>query len=109
MEIILYRHPGYLGRAIPLDVFANGERVASIQSGISLKILLPDGDATLRVEMGGEVSSPALKISSHCGSQTFECGTRLWVLFDIMALCYLPFLKRRVFFLRAARQNLSNA
>lgn len=38
MEIILYRHPGYLGRAVPLDVFVNGERVAAIQSGTSLKI-----------------------------------------------------------------------
>ena len=109
MEIILYRHPGYLGRAVPLDVFVNGERVAAIQSGTSLKIFIPDGDATLKVEMKGAVTSPAFNVSSHYDSRAFECGTRLWVLLDVINLCYLPFLKRHDFFIRPARPSLSNA
>ena len=109
MEIELFRHPGYLGRAVALDIFVNGQRVASIHSGTSQKIVLPNGDVTLAVEMQGGISSPAINISSDCDGQTFECGTRLWVIFDFFSLCYLPFLKQRAFFLRAMPSNVPNA
>ena len=74
--------------------------MASIQSGATQTILLPDGEVTLRVEMEGVVSSPTLTVRPRLDGQHFECGTPLWVLFDFMSLCYLPYLKRRVFFLR---------
>lgn len=100
MEITLFRHPGHYGRAMPLDVFANEQKVTSIQSGATQTILVPDGEVALRVEMEGVVSSPTLIVRPRLDGQHFECGTPLWVLFDFMSLCYLPYLKRRVFFLR---------
>lgn len=102
MEITLYRHPGHYGRALPLDVFANDQKVASIRGGATQAILLPDGEVTLRVGMKGAASSPALTVRPRHDGQHFECGTPGWVLFDFMSLCYLPCLKRRVFFLREA-------
>ena len=103
MEITLYRHPGHYGRALPLDVFANDQKVASIRCGATQAILLPDGEVTLRVGLGeGAASSPPLTVRPSDDGQRFECGTPWWVLLDFMSLCYLPCLKRRVFFLREA-------
>lgn len=107
MEITIYRHVGYYGRSLPLDVFANEGKVASIHSGTSFSVIIPDGDVTLRVGMGGVVSSPGLRIADATNRQ-FECGTPFWVLFDVASLCYLPFLRNRVFYLREVSQPLSN-
>lgn len=100
MEITLFRHPGYYGRAMPLDIFANEQKVASIQSGATQRILLADGEVALRVGMKGILSSPAVSISPCRNGQHFECGTPFWLLFDFMSLCYLPCLKGHAFFLR---------
>ena len=103
MEITIYRHPGYFGRSLPLDIFANEQKVASILSGTSLKVIIPDGDVTLRVEMGGAVSSPRLRVLDAT-TRRLECGTPVWVFFDVASLCYLPFLRKRVFYLREVSQ-----
>lgn len=100
MNVELYRHAGFLGRSVPLDVLVDGERVASIKANQAFSISLPDAGATLQVSMQGTVFSPIVSVTpdSHC--QRYECGTPLWVLFDLLSLCYLPALRQRVFYLR---------
>lgn len=105
MQIQLYRHPGFCGRAVPLDIVANGVKVAVLESGASRTISLPAEGAELRVEMQGAVSSQTLRITPEMKGQHFECGTPLWVLFDVLSLCYLPALRNRVFFLRQGKTH----
>ena len=102
MNIELYRHAGFMGRSVPLDVLVNGQKVASINAYQALSISLPDVTATLQVSMQGAVSSPAVSVTPDGRAQRFECGTPLWVLVDFLSLCYLPILKQRVFFVRKA-------
>lgn len=100
MEITLSRRPGWFARAAELDVFAGDKRIASIRAGETKRVSLPDGETTLKVGLDNTVFSPPVQIfQSH--EQYFECGARLWVLVDIASLCYLPFFKDRVFFIRA--------
>lgn len=102
MNIELYRHAGFMGNSVPLDVLVNGQKVASINANQVLSISLPDGAATLQVSMQGTVSSPAVSVTSDGRAQRFECGTPLWLLMDFLSLCYLPMFKQRVFFIRKA-------
>lgn len=105
MKIELYRHAGYFGRSVPLDVLIDGQRVASIKANQELSISLPDTGASLQVSLQGAAFSQVVTVSPNCHHQRFECGTPIWVLFDFLSLCYMPVLKRRVFFLR----QVSNA
>lgn len=100
MIIELYRHAGYFGRSVPLDVLVDGQRVASLKADQELSISLPDAGASLQVSLQGAVFSPIVAVSPNGHHQRFECGTPLWVLIDFLSLCYLPMLKQRVFFLR---------
>jgi hypothetical protein len=99
MKVELYRHAGFFGHTVPLDVLVNGQRVASVKADQTLSISLPEGGATLQVSMQGTVSSPIVRVVPR-GHQRLECGTPLWVLLDFLSLCYLPLLRQRVFFLR---------
>ena len=101
MNVELYRHAGYFGRAVPLDVLVNGERVASIKANQSLSISLSEEDATLQVAMLS-VSSPVVRLAPLGRQLKMECGTPLWLLLDFLSLCYLRPFKQRVFFLREA-------
>ena len=105
MQIELYRHPGFCGRSVLLDVVANGVKIAELESGTSKTISLPAEGAELKVEMQGSISSQALRITPEMKEQHFECGTPLWVLFDVVSLCYLPALRNRVFFLRQGKAH----
>jgi hypothetical protein len=98
MLVELFRHPGYYGRSMPLDVIVNGQQVASISANQTISFTLTD-EATLQVAMQGSTSSRLVKVSANKNLR-FECGTPLWLLFDFMSLCYLPSLRHRVFFLR---------
>ena len=102
MNIDLYRHAGFFGRSVPLDVLVDGQKVASVKADQTLSISLPDAGATLQVSMQGTVSSPVLSVTPSAHHQRFECGTPLWVLVDFLSLCYLPALRQRVFYLRHA-------
>ena len=99
MEITLFRRPGWFGRSAVLDVFAGDRRIASIRAGEAKTISLPDGETTFKIGMDNTVFSLPVQVRSH--GKRFECGIRLWVLVDIASLCYLPFFKDRVFFIRA--------
>jgi hypothetical protein len=105
MQIKLHRQPSYIGRAVPLAVLANGLKVAMLESGTSQTISLPCEGAELKVEMQGILSSQALRITPAMEAQHFECGTTLWVLFDVLDLCYLPSLRNHVFFLRPSNTH----
>jgi len=106
MQIELYRNPGFCGRAVPLDVVANGVKIAALEARTSKTISLPPDGAELRVEMQGTVSSQVLRITPDMNKQRFECGTPLWVLFDILSLCYMPALRNHVFFLRQGKTHV---
>lgn len=99
MEITLFRRPGWFARSAELDVSAGDKRIASIRAGEAKKVSLPDGGTTFKGGMDNTVFSPPVQVRSH--DQHFECGVRLWVLVDIASLCYFPFFKDRVFFIRA--------
>ncbi len=101
MNVELYRHAGYFGRGVPLDVLVNGQRVASIKANQRLSISLPE-EATLQVAMLGRVSSPVVHLAPLGRQLKMECGTPLWLLLDFLSLCYLRPLRQRVFFLREA-------
>lgn len=100
MNVELYRHAGFFGRSVPLDVLVDGQKVASVMAGQALSIPLPDAEATLQVSMQSTVFSPIVRVVPDSHHQRFECGTPLWVLFDFLSLCYLPVLRQRVFYLR---------
>ncbi len=100
MIIELYRHAGYFGRSVPLDVLVDGQWVAVLKADQKLSISLPDAGANLQVSLQGTVFSPIVAVCPNSHHQKFECGTPFWVLIDILSLCYLPVLKQRVFFLR---------
>lgn len=90
---------------MPLDVLVNGAKVASLKSNQVQSVSLPAEGAELQVQMDGTVSSPTLRVTPSSEGQRFECGTPLWVLFDALSFCYLPFLRQRVFFLRPSSAN----
>ena len=100
MNIDVYRHAGFMGRSVPLDVLLDGRKVASVNVNQTLSVSLPDGGATLQVSMQGAVFSPPVKVTPSDARQRFECGTPLWVLLDFLSLCYMPPLKQRVFYIR---------
>lgn len=100
MEISLYRHPGFYGRAAELDVMIDGAKVATITGGETKRISIPGPGALLRVEMQGAVSSSDYRLTEEDKGQLFHCGPNLWVLFDIFDLAYIPALKKKVFFIR---------
>ena len=102
MNVELYRHAGYFGRAVPLDVLVNGQRVASIKANQNLSISLPEEEATLQVAMQDSVSSPVVRLTPLGRQLKMECGTPHWLLLDYFSLCYLRPLRQRVFFLREA-------
>lgn len=99
MEITLSRRPGWFARAAELDVFAGDKRIASAlgrQKEFHCLMVKPHS----KLGLDNTVFNPPVQIfQSH--DQYFECGARLWVLVDIASLCYLPFFKDRVFFIRA--------
>lgn len=107
MKITIYRHPGYFGRAVPLDVCANGKKVALLPSGTTQAVELPASGADIKVEMHGTVSSQTVQVGAANDGQHFECGTPLWVLLDVFSFCYLPALKPHVFFLRRSEKHAS--
>lgn len=100
MNVELYRHAGFFGRSVPLDVLVDGQKVASVKTDQALSISLPDTGATLQVSMQGSAFSPIVNVAPNSHHQRFECGTPLWVLIDFLSLCYLPVLRQRVFYLR---------
>lgn len=100
MNVELYRHAGFLGRSVSLDVLVDGQTVASVKVNQAVSISLPDAGATLQVSMQDTVFSPIISVTPDSHRQRFECGTPLWVLVDFLSLCYLPVLKQRVFYLR---------
>jgi hypothetical protein len=99
MQVRLYRHAGHLGRFVALDVRVNGKKVASLKSKETLILQLSSDGVTMQVAMGNS-SSPALHLPPWNGGVELECGTHLWVLFDVLSLAYVPPLNERVFFLR---------
>jgi hypothetical protein len=103
MQIELHRHPGFFGRAASLDVVANGVKITALEAGKSKTISLPAEGAEVKVEMQGAVSSQTLFIGPEMAAQRFECGTPLWVLFDVLDLCYLRPFRNHVFFLRQGK------
>ena len=102
MQIHLYRHPGYFGRSVKLDVLVNGQHVESIKGSESIALLLPEQGAAVQVGMQGCISSPLYLVPPHSDGLRLECGNPLWVLFDVFSFALLPTLKGRVFFLRKA-------
>lgn len=100
MNIELYRHAGFLGRSVPLDVVVDGQIVESVKADQALSLSLPDTGVTLQVSMQGTVFSPIVEVTADGHHQRFECGTPLWVFFDFLSLCYLPLLKQRAFYIR---------
>lgn len=100
MNVELYRHAGFFGRSVPLDVLVDGQRIASVKANQTLHISLPDAGATLQVSMQDTVSSAIVSVTPEGHHQRYECGTPLWVLIDFLSLCYLPVLRQRVFYLR---------
>jgi len=83
-----------------LDVLANEQKVCSIDRNETKTIILPNDGGTLRVEMQSAVSSLSVCIGPESDGLLFECGNAWWVPFDIFSLCYLGFLKHRVFYIR---------
>ena len=105
MQIHLYRHPGCMGRFAKLDVLLNGQRIGSIKGKETLDICLPEEGGVIQLVMQGFVASPAYTIPANSNGFCLECGTPLWVLFDVFSLAYLPFFRKRVFFLRKDQRN----
>jgi len=105
MQIELFRHPGYIGRLMPIDVLVDGKTVASIKTNETKILVIPDDGATLQVQLQGVVFSPSVHISNQDHGKRYECGNPLWTLFDILSFCYLPPLKHHVFFLRLSANN----
>ena len=108
MQIKLFRHPGYIGRLVPIDVIVDGRSVALINGGETKVLALPDAGANVQVQLQGAVSSPQVRISPQDHGRHYECGNPLWVFFDVLSFCYLPPLKNHTFFLRAAKTSVSS-
>lgn len=100
MQILLRRHAGGMGRLASLDVLVNEQKICSIERNETKVIALPDDGGTLRVEMQSAVSSTSVRIEPENDGRLFECGSSWWVPFDFFSLCYLGFLKNRVFNVR---------
>jgi len=123
LEIELHRPSSFLGnalgRALPLSVFFNGKKVGSVKTGESKVIALPDMDGFLQVGItkadeglelphssgsqdisGCSVSSPGYGINASDAGKRLEAGTNMWVVLDVISLCYIPYFGRRVFYIR---------
>jgi len=100
MHILLRRNSGWMGRFASLDVLVDDQKVCSIKRNEMKSISLPNDGGTVRVEMQGAVSSCGIRVAPESDGLAFECGTAWWLPFDVLSLCYLSFLKRRVFYLR---------
>lgn len=123
MEIELHRPSSFLGnalgRALPLSVFFNGKKVGSVKTGESKSIALPDMDGILQVGFtkadegfelphssgsqdisGCSISSPGYRINASYEGKRLEAGTNMWVVLDVISLCYIPYFGRRVFYIR---------
>lgn len=123
MEVEIYRPSSFLrnalGRAQPLSVFFNGKKVGSLKTGESKSIVVPDMTGVLQVGMtkadeGLElqtsddsldiaecsVSSPRYGINISDTGKRLEAGTNMWVVLDVISLCYVPYFGRRVFYIR---------
>jgi hypothetical protein len=83
MQVDLYRHPGWFGRAAPLDALVNEQHVASVNAKQDLSLSLPYEGADLQVVMQGFVSSHVLHVFAGKHQFKLECGTRLWVFFRL--------------------------
>ncbi len=99
MQLRLYRHGGYIGRLMPLDVLVNGKKVGSLKRSEALTLQLSSDGVSIQVAMGTS-RSPALQLRPWNGSVELECGSRPWVLFDFLGFAYARPLNERVFFLR---------
>jgi hypothetical protein len=100
MQILLRRHAGWIGRFASLEVLVDEQKVCSIERNETKAITLPDDGGTLRVEMQSAVASTSIRIGPESNGVLFECGSSWWVPFDFFDLCYLGFLKNRVFYVR---------
>lgn len=123
MEIVLHRPSTYLlnglGREIPMAIFFNKKRVGTLLAGQTKTIPLPESSGVLQVGMtkveggleftrisaglhlsGCFAHSPEYPINSTDDGKCLEAGTSFWVNFDLLSLSYLPFLSRRVFYIR---------
>jgi len=102
-----------------LSVFFNGKKVGSVKTGESKVIALPDMDGFLQVGItkadeglelphssgsqdisGCSVSSPGYGINASDAGKRLEAGTNMWVVLDVISLCYIPYFGRRVFYIR---------
>ncbi len=102
MQILLHRKAGWMGRFASLDVLVNEQKVCAIEGNETKSITLPDNGGTLRVEMQSAVSSTSVRIDPEADGHLYECGSAWWVPFDFLSLCYLGFLKHRVFYVQPA-------
>lgn len=100
MKVHLYRHPGYTGRLVPLDVLVDGMRAGSLRGRESVSLTLPEQGGVIQVSMQGYQSSPSFTVPPGSEGMRLECGNPLWVLFDFLSFSLLPGLKESVFFLR---------
>jgi hypothetical protein len=100
VNVEIRRRNGYFGRRVPLDVLANGKRVGSLRNRSVISIEVPDHGAAMQVRMEGGAFSPVLRLEPRSGAVQLECGNPLWVQLDVLNLCYLPWLRTRVFYLR---------
>jgi len=103
MKIELSRKPGYFGRSAPLNVLVDGRQVATVEAGKTVSFFVDSPGAKLQVSMQESVSSPTVLLPTRHTDETlkFECGTPVWLLFDIFGICLLPRFRQRVFFLKA--------
>lgn len=112
---------------MPLSVFFDGKKVGFVKSGETKVVSLPRQEGILQVGItkadegldlphsgenrrisGCAISSPEFQISLADEGKRFELGTNLWVVFDVINLCYIPFLGRRVFYVRPGRYEPSD-
>ena len=99
MQVRLYRHGGWMGRFVPLDVLVNDKKVGSLKRGETLTLQLSGDGASIQVAMGTS-RSPALQLCPWNGSVELECGSARWAPFDFLNLAWVQPFSGRVFFLR---------
>jgi len=104
MKIDLYRHPGSYGRLAALDVLVNGAKVGIIVSGETKRIDV-SAPALIRVAMQMTALSNEYLLTEKDDNLLLHCGTRCWVIFDLLDLAYLPVLNKKVFFIRSQKRK----
>lgn len=101
MHVTLYRRPGFMARQMALDVLIDGERAARLDERQTLEMVLPDQPVSLQLQLPKtDIRSKAITLKPGRNSLQLECGTPLWVLFDVLSIGYLQPFRQHVLFVQ---------